>query len=186
MSRAAGEKAQRKMLEEHGAVPIYDAKTHTIDQMIVQLRKGDEVAVTSLGRLATTRAGLRYALDAIRAKGCVVVELASGRRTSCAAEAAQMALDAADELSMDARGTSPELGRKWGAVGGRLARLRVEREMAEARMPKAEAKNIWRNPLLTNAQALAQMPGWTQASAYRRLKSRKLAKGRPRSEKIET
>jgi hypothetical protein len=45
--------------------------------------------------------------------------------------------------------------------------------MAAKRLPKAEARNIWRNPLITNADAIAQMDGWTQASAYREFGTRK-------------
>lgn len=180
MSRVAGEASQRRMLEEYGAYPIYDAKTHTIEQMVNQLRSGDQVAVTSLGRLASTRAGLRFAIDAIHSKKCSIFEVASGRKLNGAADVAQMALEAADELALDAKGTSIKHARKWGKIGGQLTKARMQREMAGKRMGKTEAANIWRNPLLTNAQALEQMTGWTQASAYRRIGPRKLAKGRPR------
>lgn len=84
-------------------------------------------------------------------------------------------------------GQDREAARRYGKIGGQLTKARVKREMAGKRMPKTEAGNIWRNPLLTNGEALAQMTGWTQASAYRILKTRKLAKGRPRnSDKAET
>lgn len=49
------------------------------------------------------------------------------------------------------------------------------------RMPIAEARKIWHNNSdWTNEQCLAEMPGWTLRQAYRELKKRKLAKGRPR------
>lgn len=187
ISRAAGEKSQRALLEQAGAHPIFDARNIPFDDMMKQLRSGEEVAVTSLGRLASTRAGLRHAIEAIHNKKCVVVEVATGRQSNRAAEVAQMVLDAADELALDARGVSPADARRYGKIGGQLTKARVKREMAGKRMPKTEAGNIWRNPLLTNGEALAQMTGWTQASAYRILKTRKLAKGRPRnSDKAET
>ena len=148
--------------------------------MVKQLRAGDEVAVTSLGRLAPTRAGLRYAIDAIHSKKCVIVEVASGRRSDRAAEFGLMVLDATNELTTEARGITPAEGIKYGRIGGQITAARVKREMEGKRMPKTEARNIWKNPLITGPEALAQMPGWTQASAYRILKKRNLAKGRPR------
>ena len=180
VSRAAGEKAQRKMLEDHGAHPIFDAKTMPFDDMVTQLRFGDEVAVTSLGRLAHTRAALRHAIDAIHSKKCIIVEIATGRQSNRAAEFGQMVLDGVNEITSDARGVTPEEASRYGRIGGQITKARVKREMEGKRMPKAEARNIWMNPLITGPEALAQMTGWTQASAYRILKSRKLAKGRPR------
>lgn len=176
---------QRRMLDEFGAHPIYDAKTHTIEQMVNQLRAGDQVAVTSLGRLASTRASLRFAIDAIHSKKCSIFEVGSGRKLNGTADVAQMALEAADELSLDAKGTSPKHARKWGKIGGQITKARIKREMEGKRLGKTEAGNIWRNPLITGAEALAKMPGWTQASAYRLLKKRGLAKGRPRNEKTK-
>jgi hypothetical protein len=182
-SRHSGEKAQRMLLEEHKVSPIYNAKEHDLDDLIRSLRPGDEVWVTTMGRLASRRADLKAAVEAIHSKKAVIVEAASGRRSNRAADAAQMALDAADELALDARGVTPAQARRFGKLGGEITRKRVKREMEAKRLGKTEAGNIWRNPLLTGAEALAKMPGWTLASAYRILKKRGLAKGRPRSEK---
>ena len=185
VSRHSGEKAQRMLLEQHGVRPIYNAKEHDLDSFIQALRPGDEVWVSTLGRLASRRSDLRDAIEAIHSKKCAVVEAASGRRSDKAKDASAMALDAAEELALDARALSPKQARRFGAIGGQIMKARVKREMEVRRMPKPAAANIWRNPLLTNSQALAQMEGWTQASAYRRIGSRKLAKGRPRNEKTE-
>lgn len=94
----------------------------------------------------------------------------------------QMVLDAVDELALDARNVSPAEAKRHGKIGGQITKLRIKREMEGRRMPKSEARNIWMNPLITGPEALAQMTGWTQASAYRILKKRKLAKGRPRKD----
>lgn len=179
VSRAAGEKSQRTMLEQHDAHPIFEAKTMPFDDFVKQLRPGDEVAVTSLGRLAPTRAALRHAIDAIHSKKCIIVEVATGRQSNRAAEFGQMVLDAADELTSDARGVTPSEAKRYGKIGGQITKARVKREMEGKRMPKGEAKNIWMNPLISGPEAIAQMTGWTMASAYRILKKRKLAKGRP-------
>lgn len=168
------------MLEQHDAHPIFEAKTMPFDDMVKQLRAGDEVAVTSLGRLAPTRAALGHAIDAIHSKKCTIVEIATGRQSNRAAEFGQMVLEAVNELTTEARGVTPAEAKRYGKLGGQITKARVKREMEGKRMPKGEAKNIWLNPLLTGPEALAQMTGWTQASAYRILKSRKLAKGRPR------
>ena len=96
-----------------------------------------------------------------------------------------MALDAAGELAMDARGISLRDAKKFSAMGGKATKIKVAREMAAKRLGKTEARNIWKNPLLTNAEALEQMPGWNESSAYRHLKKRNLAIGRRRRENAE-
>lgn len=166
-------------------IAIYGVKERTIEALIKSLRKGDEVMVSTLGRLATRRDQLGPIVEAIHKKGAVVVEMATDRRSN-GREAMQMALDAAAELALDARGISLRDARKFSAIGGQITKARVEREMAAKRLPKTEARNIWKNPLLSNSEALAQMPGWTQASAYRFLKKRGLAIGRRRRENEET
>lgn len=54
------------------------------------------------------------------------------------------------------------------------------------RLPKAEAERIWFDVrYLTVADALAEMPGWTQSGAYRQFKKRKINVGRPPKPKDE-
>lgn len=182
VSRHIGERSQRKLLEDSGVRAIY-TESDGIGAFITSLRPGDEVWVSSLGRLASRRTELRAAIEAIHDKKCVIVEAASGRRSNRAADVTRMVLDAADELALDAKALKPWQARKFGAVGGKLNAARIRREQSASRLPPKEAANIWRNPLLTNAEALEKMPGWTQAAAYRHksLGRRGLAKGRPKN-----
>lgn len=180
VSRAAGERSQREMLERNDVHPIYNAKDVDLADVAKSLRPGDELWVTTLGRLASNRRDLSHAIDAIHNQKAIIVEAASERRSDKAAQVAQMVMDAVQEITQDARALSPAKARKFGSLGGQITRLRVRRAMEAQRLPKAEARNVWLNPRLTTAEALEQMTGWTQASAYRHLKTRKLAKGRPR------
>jgi hypothetical protein len=182
-SRHTGERKQLDMLESNPDIhPIYNAKMHLVTDMIRSLRPDDELWVSTLGRLAPRRKELRAAMDAIHERKTVIVEAKTGRRSDRLADVAAMVLDAADELALDARmnGMTPKQAERYGRIGGEITRKRVAKEMAAKRLPKAEARNIWANPLITNAEALAAMDGWTQASAYREFGKRKLAKGRPR------
>ena len=174
------------MLEKAGvpATYIYNAKDSSVDALIKSLRAGDQVMVSTLGRLATRRDQLGPIIEAIHKKGATVVEMATDRRSD-GPQAVQMALDAAAELALDARGISLRDAKKFSAMGGLATKIKVAREMEAKRLGKTEARNIWKNPLLTNSEALEQMTGWTQASAYRRLGTRKLAIGRRRRENAE-
>src|SRR5687767_5765002 len=139
VSHRIGEKAQRHLLERHGVRPVYNAKDHSLDDLISSLRPGDEVWVSTMGRLASRRAELRKAIDAIHKKKCAIVEAASERRSNRAAQAAQMALEAADELAHDARTLKPYQAKKFGQKGGLLNAIRIKREQEASRMKPAEA-----------------------------------------------
>lgn len=170
------------MLERCNIRPIYKSSVHDLSDYINALREGDEVWVTSMGRLAAKRGELKRAVDLIHGKKCVIVEAASERRSD--RDGAGMALDAADELMGEGRMLSPEQARKHGAKGGKANAKLVAAKFAKTRMALAEARKIWTDPdlaTLSNARVLKQMPGWAQQAAYRHIGPRGLAKGRPRS-----
>lgn len=181
-SRLASDKTQNEMLRRYDVQPIYNATDVNLDAYIKALRPGDEVWVTSLGRLCAKRADLRRAVDMIHSKKCVIVEAASERRSD--RDGASMALDAADELMGEARALTPENARKFGAKGGKANAKRVAEEFKD-RMSRPNAMKIWTDPdlaRLSNPRVLRRMPGWTQRAAYRHLGPRGLAKGRPRGD----
>lgn len=79
-------------------------------------------------------------------------------------------------------GHSPEVAKRFGSMGGKANAWRLKRELQ--RMPKRQAEVIWLDPLnrhLSNEQVIERMDGWTIRAAYRHLRPRGLAKGRPRS-----
>jgi hypothetical protein len=181
-SRLASDATQIEMLKRYDVRPIYNAKDHNLEAYIRSLRSGDEVWVTSLGRLAARRADLKRAVDLIHSKKCVIVEAASERRSD--RDGAAMALDAADELMGEAKALTPENARKFGAMGGKANAKRVAEEFKD-RMPRKDAHKIWTDTdlaRLSNVKVLRKMPGWTQRAAYRHLGPRGLAKGRPRGD----
>ena len=170
------------MLKRYNVSPIYDAANCPLDDYIKSLRAGDEVWVTSLGRLCARRTDLRRAVETIHKIKCVIVEAASERRSD--RDGAAMALDAADELMGEARGLTPEQASKFGAKGGKANAKRVL-ETFKDRMPRKEALKLWTDPdlaRLSNPKVLRKMSGWTQRAAYRHLGPRGLAKGRPRGD----
>lgn len=170
------------MLKRYDVRPIYNANDVDLAAYIKALRPGDEVWVTSLGRLCAKRADLRRAVEVIHKKKCVIVEAASERRSD--RDGASMALDAADELMGEAKALSPENAKKFGAMGGKANAKRVEEEFKD-RMPRKDALKLWTDTdlaRLSNVKILRKMPGWTQRAAYRHLGPRGLAKGRPRGD----
>ena len=183
-SRIASADAQTKMLERCNIRPIYNADVHSFDDFVKSLREEDEVWVTSLARLAPRRREMREAIEAIHAKGAVIVEAASERRSDIAVQATAMVLDAADELTGEARALTPDQARKFGAMGGKVT-AKLYKQRFRNRMPLAEAKKTWTDPdlaTLSNHRILKRMAGWTQVSAYRHMGPRGLGKGRPRND----
>lgn len=166
-SRHYGEAAQIETLKAHKVHPIYTASEHTVADMVRTLLDGDQVWVTTLGRLATTRRELGPALRAIEAKGAYIVEAATGRHSNKRDDVRDMVLDAADEIARDARALPRKLAQKFGALGGKASAKK--RAAENGRMPKAEARGFWKDTSITNEEALERMTGWTAGSAYRHL-----------------
>jgi hypothetical protein len=119
-------------------------------------------------------------MQAVRAKNSVIVEAETGRRTDRLLDVEAMILDAADELARDGRALTRRQAKRFGAMGGKANAERLAAEVANKRMPRAEAMRWWRDGGLTNTEALHHMKGWTQSLAYRLLGKRGRAAGRPR------
>lgn len=181
-ARHLSEKRQRAELMRHDCHPIYSASETSVAVVIKQLRAGDELWLTTLARLDTPRAELNKARKAVQAQKVVIVEALTGRRSDRAADAADMAFDAAAELMREARALPSDLAVEYGRRGGLARAVKVRKAYKGARMPVAEARGFWKDHTLSNAEALAQMTGWTARAAYRheKLGRRGLAKGRPR------
>ncbi len=182
-SRHYVEGKQVTQLEAANCRRIYRASEATIHDLIRSLRAEapEPVRVTTLARLAPTREQLRDVIDQIHSRNCWVEELATGRSTKDAKQAVSMALDAATEQGKDARAPT----RKQAQRAARLSHD-VHRANREAsRLPRDKAREIWHNhPHWTNDECLAEMPGWTEGTAYRQLGRRQLAKGRPVIRKV--
>lgn len=164
------EKAQRTALE--GAAPGVIIVGDNASNFIRQLRRGDVALVVTLARLASTRRALDAAMDAVHAKGVVIVEAATGRRSDKAADVQKMLIEATDELATDRRALTPKQARKFGKMGGRPV---------PERLPEKDAEREWfdvRNE--TTIEALIKCPGWTLRSLYRAFGPRRMGAGRPR------
>ena len=166
----------------HKCHPIYSANETDLSDVIKSLRPGDELWMTTLARLASPRTELNEARKAVQAQECVIVEAITGRRSDRAADAADMAFDAAAELMREAKALPGDLAVEFGKRGGIANRLRLRKAYKGTRMPVAEARGYWKDHTLTNGEALAKMYGWTERMAYRHpsLGKRGKANGRPR------
>lgn len=178
-SRHHSEDKQVAALEARGCRAIVRASDLHIEQVLQTLRpeQPEPVIVTTLARLAATRDRLRDVLAAIHDRGCWVVELSTGRTTLDAAQSSQMALDAADELTADARAPTKRQARAMAKKSHEVRNANT----ADKRLAIDKARRIWHDhPTWSNHDCIAAMPGWTEITAYRRLGARGLAKGRPR------
>lgn len=163
---------QHKMLTDVGVKTIYREEKGKPElperaNVIKSLRRGDQLVVTGLARLAVSRADLLDVLAEIEARGAVIVDTKGRMATP---HSAAMVTEAVNEWSGEKRMPSKKEASKRGKLGGRPVKV--------PDMGKHEALVIWRNPELTAEQALLQMTGWTKASAHRKLGNRFLLKGR--------
>lgn len=171
---------ERAAVDWRADVVLRDGDGHeTWDALIRKIaRKGDLIGMTTLARIGTTRDDVQAGLAAAHAKDCVIEETRTGRRTDRAADAAQMALDAASEITDDARRLSPRQARSNAA--------KRWNDRARDRLAKVHASKIWHDTATYRLipDALKHMPGWTRSTAYRRLGERGTTLGgRPRKTK---
>lgn len=153
---------------------IYTEGSHTVDQCVRSLRKGDELAVLAMSRLGSNRKELQRVLGMVSAIGGVVVELATGRRTDNPQHTTDMIFDALAQLAGEGRNRfTSETGKKAGVLGGRPKKTPL--------ITRKEAMKIWMRSDLTVAQAVDEM-GITMRRAYRWLGPRGMASGRPRKQ----
>lgn len=167
------ESDQRAVIDptKPGGIFVADRERGASD-FVRALRKGDIVLVTTLGRLAGTRRGIESAMAAIHAKGCVIVEATTSRRSDEPEQRSAMIFDAIDELAGDRKVHTAAKARKYGKLGGRPP---VER------LPPKEAEREWfdrRNKSTMDAKE--KCPGWSVRELYRKFGPRGLNVGRPR------
>lgn len=137
-----------------------------IRETLKALRSGDEWAVNKLTELGSTVAEVLEAISEAHAKGAIVVETSTGRRSD---------RDAVDMMRGSLRylkkGKTARQARKDGGKGGRP---RKERETDDVK-----AAAIWRDVrYATDDEALKHMPGWNRSAAIRHLKPSGRPEGR--------
>lgn len=174
VSRRHGDKMQTAALADIcGAVYRADDPSG-LDDLLRSLRSGDAVMVTTLGRLASRFDDLGAILGEIHKRKAVLIETTTGRRSDVASDVVLMMVDARSELLGEARAFTTRSGKR--AAQKRWANGGPER------MPEEAARRIWHDRrIATMTEALAQMPGWTTPTAYRRLGKRHAPAGRPRT-----
>jgi hypothetical protein len=134
-----------------------------------KMRAGETLAIVDgLHAFGKTRKGMMAALDLVESWGAVIVDVESGLRSD---------KNSAKLLDLGLRKRHGELAMVPGQAESMqeasvLARLR-------GRMPFRSAKVRWMNPELTTKQALKQMRGWSQGTAYRAFGKRGTPPGRP-------
>lgn len=175
--------ASRVFIQAGGnVVSIHTINSYeTMNQVINKLEKGHEIVLQKLSQLAPNQKKLREVLSDIFAREAVIIEVTTGRRSDNATDAAEMVFDAIGELTQDRRTLTHEQAVTFGSEGGKKA---AEKRLQD-RMSEKEAKAIWRDTVTyeTNAEALANMPGWEMRTAYARLGKSGRSAGRPRDTK---
>ena len=196
-SKRSSETAQLKAVLSYGAAYVYvegkakplrttegasvlshpDAK----GMWLRSLREGDEAVVATAGRAGSTRKDIAHVIDALHAKGVVLVEAMTGRRSDNWRVAPQMMLDAVQELSNEHNRFNPRTAK---IASAKAAAQRRPRD----RMPVKDAKAIWDDvdKYPTTGEALDAMDGWSTRTAYLYLGPRHPPGshgGRPRSNK---
>ena len=139
------------------------------------LRPGELLAVNSVRDLTdaisitAAHGEIAAAIEWVQSQGAEVYELSSGERTG-KGKGAQM--------------VSRALSRMHGAVRMKDAQAMQANSVKarlKGRMPKAEAKRIWRDIRrhVRWQDAIIEMTGWNKASAYKELGKRGGSAGRP-------
>lgn len=174
--RKEPEKAQIAFHEANGIprrrIYVEGQGSESLSTAIRALRPGDMLEVIGFRVLGSNRREILAGYEAIRAKGAGVLDAKTGERAKD--DGAVMLAKALASIQGDASATSDEELAERARKGGEAMRKKALKK----RMNKRDALVIWKNPDLTVAQALKKMKGWTQASAYRDLKSRGIPAGR--------
>lgn len=169
-STRKSENAQREALAAVGCTTLYVHGDDTPDDLVRDLRQGDKACMTTLARISSTRKDIEPFRKAVHAKGAVIWELETNRRSDNADDMSAMWADAVSELTGEARGLTPAQAKRNGSKGGKIKGKRA----AERRTSITEAKSVWYDPgagTVRERLARPEMRGWTLASAYRHLKT---------------
>jgi hypothetical protein len=128
---------------------------------LISLRNGDVGMVATPGRLASRYQEIGATLTELHRRGACVIDAETGRRSDELAHTAGWITDAISEI----RG---ERGKPFTSESGKEAAAKTRRP-GKARLPKAEARAIWRDLARhpRNVDALRAMPGWSLGDAYR-------------------
>lgn len=146
------------------------------DACVKSLRHGDKLVVAGLLRaLGDSRKEIRAAIDQVRGRGAVVMDAETGR-TAGSDDAVGMLNDTLAMIHAEAVMPSSEHARE---MARKSAKARKPK-----RMPRAEAIVHWKNPALSEGEALARMWGWNHSSAYREFKARGMPAG-PKSVRMK-
>jgi hypothetical protein len=169
---------QREILEAAGVTKIVDGDEHTFEYALNLLR-GDEVLETVDGfrPLGPGRYTITGELKILRKSGRAIMDHRTGERSDCDG-ALMLSAALAKELGKRV-GPSTEEARRRGHAGT----AKQWAELQATRMPKDEAKVIWQDTSISKKQALADMHGWTESTAYRHFKRRRRPSGRPKKRK---
>lgn len=129
--------AQDSVAEASGAkiIPYVD-----LDEWFASMRKGDIVAVPFFHRLAANAEDLKAVRERLKAAGVVVLELATGRRTSTPDEYADMVQEALDFTAR--RGMTTAEAKRLGKLGADMSPATKSRT---DRMPLELAEEILNN-----------------------------------------
>lgn len=155
-------KGEARLRAKGVTVPIYRAdKGQTLGKF--KMRKGEYLGVVDgLRVFGEGKRELVKAVKAVHAWGATIYDVETdlcSRR-----DGAEMLVDAIAPLRPSAE--------------YRTMQAAQVRERVKGRMPQREALEIWRNPKLSTVEALALMPKWTQATAYKKLGKRLVPAGR--------
>jgi DNA invertase Pin-like site-specific DNA recombinase len=123
--------------------------------MIRRLRPGDGFTVKRVADLAVKMTDALALLDEIHSRGAHVVD-AQGRRSD-----KDMVAMLRESMPYMRKGATRKQARASGGKGGRPKAVRE--------MPDEKAEPVWRNVkrYKTNIEAVAAMPGWSLAAAYK-------------------
>ena len=134
-----------------------------------KMRTGETLAIVNgLHAFGETRKAMMAALDKVESWGAVIVDVETGLRSD---------KNSAKLLDLGIRKRNGGLSMKDGqAEEMQEASVRAR---LKGRMPIRSAKARWMNPELTTKQALKQMRGWSQGTAYRAFGKRGTPPGRP-------
>lgn len=130
-----------------------------------RMRRGELLAVVNLRAFGASRRAMVEAVKKVHGQGAVIIDIGSDKWMRSDQDGAEM-LDRALANFVPSAEHAREMQRR-----SVLART-------DGRMAKRDALSIWRNPRLTNLEAVDLMRGWSLRTAYSKLGPRMIPPGR--------